>query len=82
MPTGSRANAKRAARSAWHAGMLDRRELREEFGIRANAAIVGYGDLVLDPRRTTLALLRAAAARGVSMWRRSISSAWTPARPR
>lgn len=47
---------------------FDRRALRDKFGIRADAAIAGHGDLVLDPHRTTLALLQAATARGVSIF--------------
>lgn len=44
--------------------MLSRSELREGFGIHAAAAIMGYGDLALDPRAATCALLRAAADAG------------------
>jgi glycine/D-amino acid oxidase-like deaminating enzyme len=43
---------------------LDRRALGDRFGIARQAALLTYGDLVLDPRKTTLALLKAAAAHG------------------
>jgi glycine/D-amino acid oxidase-like deaminating enzyme len=46
---------------------LDRRELRARFGIRWDAAITGTGDLAIDPRKTTRALLRAACAQGVAI---------------
>lgn len=46
---------------------VDAHELRTDFGVRADAAIVGYGDLVLDPRRTARALLQSAHGRGVSI---------------
>jgi glycine/D-amino acid oxidase-like deaminating enzyme len=46
---------------------VDRRTLQRHFGIRAQAAITGYGDLMLDPRRTTRAVLRAALDRGISL---------------
>src|SRR5262249_46008424 len=48
--------------------MLGRSELRDAFGIRAAAAIVGYGDLVLDPRAATCALLRAASDAGAAIY--------------
>jgi glycine/D-amino acid oxidase-like deaminating enzyme len=48
--------------------MLTRSELREKFGIRAAAAIMGYGDLVLHPRVATCALLRAAIDAGAAIY--------------
>ena len=47
---------------------VGRRELQTHFGIRAAAAIMGYGDLVLDPRETTRALLRAACKSGARIY--------------
>jgi glycine/D-amino acid oxidase-like deaminating enzyme len=47
---------------------LDRMELRERFGIARPAALLGYGNLAIDPRRTTLALLKAAAACGARIF--------------
>jgi glycine/D-amino acid oxidase-like deaminating enzyme len=41
---------------------LDRKELRTRFGITRSAALLGYGNLAIDPRKTTIALLNAAAA--------------------
>lgn len=46
---------------------LDRHELRSRFGIRSDAAITGTGDLAIDPRKTTHALLRAACAQGAAI---------------
>jgi glycine/D-amino acid oxidase-like deaminating enzyme len=43
---------------------LERRALRERFGIARAAALMSYGNLTIDPRKATLALLRAAAANG------------------
>jgi glycine/D-amino acid oxidase-like deaminating enzyme len=48
--------------------LLSRRELRAEFGIRAAAAIMTYGDLVLDPRAATRALLHAASDAGTAIY--------------
>jgi glycine/D-amino acid oxidase-like deaminating enzyme len=48
--------------------LIGRRELRADFGIRAPAAIMGYADLVLDPRETTRALLRAACEQGARIY--------------
>jgi glycine/D-amino acid oxidase-like deaminating enzyme len=47
---------------------LDRNALREQFGIARAAALMGFGDLVIDPRKTTLALLKAAAANGARIF--------------
>lgn len=41
---------------------VDRTELRERFGVSRAAALLGYGNLAIDPRNTTLALLKAAAS--------------------
>jgi glycine/D-amino acid oxidase-like deaminating enzyme len=40
---------------------LDRRQLRERFGLSRVAALLGYGNLAIEPRKATLALLNAAA---------------------
>ena len=42
---------------------LNRRELHARFGIARSAALLGYGNLAIDPRKTTLALLNVAAKR-------------------
>jgi glycine/D-amino acid oxidase-like deaminating enzyme len=47
---------------------LDRKSLRARFGITREAALLAYGDLALDPRNTTLALLRAAAAHNAKIF--------------
>jgi glycine/D-amino acid oxidase-like deaminating enzyme len=55
--------------SAGFAGrLLSRHELKNDFGIRAPAAILSPGDLVLDPRATTCALLRAACRAGTKIY--------------
>jgi glycine/D-amino acid oxidase-like deaminating enzyme len=47
---------------------FDRRTLRRRFGIRAAAAIGGYGDLAIDPRKAAMAFLQAACERGASIY--------------
>jgi glycine/D-amino acid oxidase-like deaminating enzyme len=47
---------------------LDRSALRDEFEISRSAALMGYGNLVIDPRKATLALLRAAAGNGARIF--------------
>jgi glycine/D-amino acid oxidase-like deaminating enzyme len=47
---------------------LDRKSLRDEFRIRRAAALVGHGNLVIDPRKATLALLQAAAEKGAALF--------------
>jgi glycine/D-amino acid oxidase-like deaminating enzyme len=47
---------------------LDRETLRDEFRVARTAALVSHGNLVIDPRKATLALLQAAAAKGASLF--------------
>jgi glycine/D-amino acid oxidase-like deaminating enzyme len=47
---------------------FDGRALRERFGINSAAAIMSFGDLAIDPRRTTLALLQAACEQGAAIY--------------
>jgi glycine/D-amino acid oxidase-like deaminating enzyme len=47
--------------------LLGRRELRERFGIARQAALMGYGNLAIDPREATLAMLRAAVKNGARL---------------
>ena len=47
---------------------LDRSALRDEFGIARAAALMGYGNLVIDPRKAALALLQAAAGNGARIF--------------
>jgi glycine/D-amino acid oxidase-like deaminating enzyme len=47
---------------------LDRKALRERFGIARAAALMSYGNLTIDPRKATLALLQAAAANGARIF--------------
>ncbi len=58
--------ARRAAGFACR--MLSRRALRENFGVRAACAIMGSGDLVIDPRAAACALLRAACDAGAAIY--------------
>jgi glycine/D-amino acid oxidase-like deaminating enzyme len=48
--------------------ILSRGELGARFGIRAQAAIMAYGDLTIDPRQATCALLRAASDAGATIY--------------
>lgn len=59
-------DARRAAGLA--SRYLDRRALRARFDIAREAALLGYGNLVLDPRKTTLALLNAACAHNTTIF--------------
>jgi glycine/D-amino acid oxidase-like deaminating enzyme len=47
---------------------LHRKALRQQFGIRRAAAIMGYGNLVIDPRKSALALLKQAAVNGAHLF--------------
>lgn len=47
---------------------LDRKTLRADFGIARSAALLGYGNLAIDPRKTTLALLKAATEQGAKIF--------------
>jgi glycine/D-amino acid oxidase-like deaminating enzyme len=60
----------RAARraSGLSSAFLDRAELQQQFGIARSAALMGYDNLVLDPRKTALALLKAAAGNGACVF--------------
>lgn len=53
-------DARRAAGLA--SRYLDRAALRARFGIAREAALLGYDNILIDPRRTALALLQAATA--------------------
>jgi glycine/D-amino acid oxidase-like deaminating enzyme len=48
--------------------LLGRSELRARFGITKAAALMGYGNLAIDPRKATLALLKAAAQRNAEIF--------------
>ena len=58
-------DARRAAGLA--SRFFDRRALHLRFGVRSQAAISGYGNLAIDPRKTTHALLRAACDQGAAV---------------
>jgi glycine/D-amino acid oxidase-like deaminating enzyme len=47
---------------------LSRKMLHEQFGIARAAALMGYGNLVLDPKKATMTLLHAAAAGGARIF--------------
>jgi glycine/D-amino acid oxidase-like deaminating enzyme len=54
-------DARRAAGLA--SRLIDRKTLHERFGIARAAALLGYDNLAIDPRKATFALLKAATAR-------------------
>ena len=58
--------ARRAAGLA--SRFLDRRALRERFGIARSAALLGYGNFAIDPRKATIAMLNAAAEGGTKIF--------------
>ena len=47
---------------------LDRKMLRDRFAIRGAAALMSYRNLVIDPRKTTAALLMDAVGRGARVF--------------
>lgn len=47
--------------------MVGRQELRDVYGIRAAAALMGYGDFTVDPRVATCALLGEARRHGLTI---------------
>ncbi len=58
-----------ARRSAGLPGrFLDRKALQDRFGIERAGAILGYGNLVIDPRKSALALLNAASINGAQIF--------------
>ena len=60
------AEARRAA--GLETTYLTRSALRERFGILRSAALLGYGDLEIDPRQLTAGYLRAARACGAKVY--------------
>ena len=48
--------------------LLDSKTLREQFGIARAAALMGYGNLVINPRKAALALLKGAAGNGARIF--------------
>jgi glycine/D-amino acid oxidase-like deaminating enzyme len=48
--------------------IVGRAELRDTFGIRAAAALMGYGDFIIDPRKATCALLNTAIEQGATIY--------------
>jgi glycine/D-amino acid oxidase-like deaminating enzyme len=73
------AGEQRARRAAGLATLfLDRKALRGRFGIARQAALLSYGDIVLDPRKTTLALLELPWPSMPRSMHQSKSSASTP----
>jgi glycine/D-amino acid oxidase-like deaminating enzyme len=48
--------------------LLSRTELRKRFGISRSAALLGYGNLVIDPRKTAHALLAEAVRNGARVF--------------
>ena len=54
-------STRRGSAAGLASSFLDRRALRARFGIVRSAALLGYGNLAIDPRKATIALLNAAA---------------------
>jgi len=48
--------------------LLGRRELRDQYGIRRSAGLLGFGDFVANPRKLAAAYLRTAVARGARIF--------------
>ena len=48
--------------------LLSRKVLKERFGIARSAGLLGYGNLAIDPRKTTLALLANAIDKGARLY--------------
>jgi glycine/D-amino acid oxidase-like deaminating enzyme len=46
----------------------NRKALRDKFGIERSAALLGFGNLVIDPRKSALALLAAASTNGAQVY--------------
>ena len=59
---------------------LDSKSLQKNFGITRAAALVGYGNLAIDPRKATLALLSAAASNGAQIFSNMEMTKVTPKR--
>jgi glycine/D-amino acid oxidase-like deaminating enzyme len=58
-----------ARRASGIAGeFLNRTALRDNYGIGRAAALLGFDNFTIDPRKTTLALLRQAAKRGARVY--------------
>lgn len=55
-------------RAGFEVAYLDRAELLERFGVRRQAALLGFENQVADPRRLTAGHLRSAIARGASVY--------------
>ena len=66
--TGWRASIDARRAAGLPSRFLDRASLRERFGIARPAALLGYGNLAIDPRKATLALLSAAAAQSARIF--------------
>jgi len=47
---------------------LDRKALRERFGLSRSAALLSHGNLTINPREATLALLKSACTRNVEIF--------------
>lgn len=47
---------------------IERRDLHDRFGIHGGGALLSYGNLAIDPRKTTLALLADAIGKGARLY--------------
>jgi glycine/D-amino acid oxidase-like deaminating enzyme len=68
------------ARAGFDVELLDRKAIKERYGLSRDAAIVGYGNMEADPRRLALAFLRDAAARGMRLFAPTELAAYAPRR--
>lgn len=65
---GLRAEADARRRAGFQVTFLPRGAVRQQYGIRQRAAIVGYDNCMADPRRLAAGFLRAALARGARLF--------------
>lgn len=55
-------------RAGFEVALLSTRDLRERYGIRRQAALLGFENMVADPRKLAAGYLRAARARGTKVF--------------
>lgn len=60
--------AKARRRAGFEVAFLSMRDLRERYGIRRQAALLGFENMVADPRKLAAGYLRAAQARGAQIF--------------
>lgn len=60
--------AKARRRAGFEVALLSRSDVRERYGIRRPAALLGFENMVADPRKLAAGYLRAAQARGARIF--------------